>query len=844
MATIIDKASSSSTAGSTDIQTAFTTYKALDRLKSLASAAANTATTDSVRTALQKAFGKGLDDLQTYLAQAPADKVALSYGLPKRRAETVSVTPSNTVNYVGKGILEARDAPIVGLTGNEVLRIGLDKPGASDAVTVDLSQTVQPPTLDSVSNAINAAIQAIPLRNPDGSVVLDDNGNPTPRWLVHFLPDKTSGKWGMSVEAPNAAERISVDQVGGANALIVASGQTALDAPTVTQMLRFDDAEGAMDRVPLSTIAGTDRVATARAALTPPKVVKGVTPTPVTVSAPTVTRAVATDASGFSYMVGSTSGDLKSNLSGGSPDLTLTKMDSEGAVVWQRSLGASGTSQGAAVSVSANGEVTVAGTVSGNFNGSSTDGDMLVARYTALGDEKFSTVIHAFGADSANALAVGADGSIFVGGKVATGGGDAFVARLDATGKLTDSRTISSGGSESVTALAVGQDGNLLALTNESGVATLRSFSATSLATDIGSVSLGTADARGLAVAPDGSIAIAGATGSAIAGGQANALSGGRDGFVTRINSGLSSATTTYVGSAGDDQIDSVAFMGGALYVGGRTTGDLDGTRRGTTDGFVSRIDAGTGAVEHITQFGQTALQTEPVRVAAASGGDTVLGALGLHRGTLNSENSTKLVAQTNLRAGDEFSISVLGGRPQKVTIQADDTLATLGDRVRRLTGSKATVVTATVEGATVLRIDAKPGSSVSLTAGAAGKDALAKLGLDPMRVTTPVTPPKNAPIVRPGGSFGLALTDSLAISTAAEAAASLVVIKNAISTTQTAYRSLYWDDTKAARVDGSKGPTALTAAQKAQLDGYKTALARLTPVAESGFGTSLAGFL
>lgn len=844
--TIVDTSVTTPNAGSADVQTAFTAYKALDKLKLLATAAALSTTSTAERTSLQATFAKGLADLQTYLGQAPADKVQLSFALPTRHAGTVALAASDTLKYTGTGILADRTAPLPGLTGTETLRIALDKPGASDTLTIDLAQTAQPPTLDSVSDAINAAITAIPLRNPDGSVVLDADGNAKPRWLVHFLPDKSSGKWGFSVQSPNGAEHVSIDQVGAPDALVVATGQTALDAPTVTQILRFDAVTGAMTRASEGTIAAIDSAATARAKLTAVAPAKGVTAAPVTVLADTVTQAITTDAAGASYIVGTTSGDVQANKTNGTSDLFLTKLDSEGAVVWQRSLGAAGTAQGAAVSVATNGDITVAGTVSGSFDGSPSDGDMLVARYSALGDETFATVVHALGADSARALTVGKDGSIYIGGKAAGNGGDAFLARLDATGKLKERRTIDGGGSESVTALAIGQDGNVLALTNESGDAKLRSISATDLGADLGSLSLGHADARALAVSNDGSIAVAGATSAALGGAQATAMGSGRDGFVSRIDSALAGATTTYLATAGDDQVDSVAFMGGALYVGGRTTGGLDGNlggaRRGAVDGFVSRIDAATGAVAGTTQFGQPALRTEPVRIAAAVGGDSVLGALGLHRGTLNPEASVKLVAQTSLRAGDEFALRIDGDTARKVVIQADDTLTTLGNRIRALTGTKAKVTTVTVNGAITLSIDATAGSSVALVAGATGKDALAKLGLDPARLSVPLATAPGAPKVHPGGNFGLALTEALNVSTAKDAAASLSAIANAISTTQTAYRSLYWDAGKAALTDGSKAATALTAAQSAQLDNYKSALARLTPAADTTVQTFLTG--
>ena len=331
---------------------------------------------------------------------------------------------------------------------------------------------------------------------------------------------------------------------------------------------------------------------------------------------------------------------------------------------------------------------------------------------------------------------------------------------------------------------------------------------------------------------------MAGSTSAALAGAQANSLGGGRDGFVTRIDSALNSASTSYVATAADDQVDSVAFVNGALYVGGRTTGALDGAKRGSVDGFVGRIDATSGAIENVTQFGQISLRTEPVRISAGAGGDTVLGALGLHRGALNPEASIKLVAQTSLRAGDEFSLRIQGGAAKKVVIQADDTLTTLADRIRGLTGSKAVVATAIVSGSMVLRIDAKAGSSVALVAGAPGKDALEKLGLNPTRLAVPVIAARGAPKVRPGGNFGLALTEALNLSTSKDAAATLTIIKSAISTTQTAYRSLYWDDGKARLTDGVKpGAGAMTPAQAAQLASYKSALARLTPAADNTLG-------
>lgn len=828
MATIVDKPATGSGALPEDVQTAFTTYKALDRLRLLAESAAKTGTSATERTLLQTAFAKGIGDLESFLGTAPSDLLNLAFAQPARRGQSVGmVAPAALLatKTPAEGVMTTRAAALPGLTGTEKFQIKISQAGSSGTLTVDLAGTPQPPTLDSVATAFNDAIAA--------------SG-----WNVRFAVEKHDDKWGFAI-VRQGLEKVEIDQIGAGDALMVASGVTTGTAATATRVTRFDDPAGAMTRQTLGTFAAIDSAATARAEMlasaAPTTTTKtgSTPPAPETeVQAPTTAAGIATDAQGFSYVVGTSSGDLGANRSEGAEDMVLSKLDSEGRVVWQRSLGATGSASGAAVTLAADGSIVVAGTVKGGFDGVGSDGDMLVARFDAKGDETFSTLVRAAGADSASAVAVGNDGSIYVGGRSASGGGDAFLARLDAGGVLRERRTIDSGGADAVSALAIDAGGNLLALTREGGQAMLRRIDPQSLAADQASLNLGSADARALAVAADGSIAVGGATLSALPGSQVNATGGGRDGFVARIDAALTSASVTYIATGADDQVDSIAFLGGALYAGGRTAGALNGARTGSVDGFVSRIDLASGAVQSTSQFGQASTKVEPVRVSAAQGGDTVLGALGLHRGTLTPDDSAKLVAQTSLRAGDEFAIRVNGGSVRKITIGADDTLTSLADRVRRITGSKATIGTPKVGDDNVLRIEAKAGTSIELIAGAAGKDALAKLGLPEARITAAAPVASNAPRVRPGGSYGLGLTSALAIGTAQDAGIALARIKQAISVTQTGYRSLYWDDTKAALVDGTRAGGAATGREAAQMAQYQAALDRL-----SGGNTNMWGF-
>lgn len=859
--TLIEPATSDSEGNllTDDVKTSFTAYKALDKLRVLAEAAANKTTSDAQRAQYQKAFAKGLADLQNYLVSSPSDKVNLAFGKTTSTTTTGELSATSLYETPGKPLVKKSSDPLPGLTGTEQFTINIKRGTQAQTFTVDLADGPQPPTVLSVADALNAQLKSELQYNADGSVRTDSKGEPITRWNARFEPKFEDGMWSLSLSTPDGVEQVSLDQVGAKDSLVVSTGQTPLDSPTATQVFRLNDPSGDNTKTTMGTIQALDRAATEQNTVAgkttnvttategPDGKVSLTTTKTSDVYASTTAASVATDAQGFTYVVGTTAGDLGANLSDGDDGLFLTKMDSSGKVVWQRNLGASGSATGAGVSIAPDGSVVVAGTVTGSFNGVTSDGDVVVAKYAANGDEQFSTVVRSVGTDSARAVTVGTDGSVFVAGRTANkDGGDALIARIDPAGKIAERRTINSGGSDTISSLAIDKDGNLLALTSSQGSATLMKLQADSLATTLGSISLGTADARALAVAADGTIAVGGATSTAIAGTQANAISGGRDGFVTRIDADLGSATTTYIGTGEDDQVDSVAFMGDSIYAGGRTTGNLGATRRGPVDGFVTRIDASTGTIASTTQFGQIQTRTEPVRVAADQGGDTALGALGFGRGLLNPSVSDKVTTQTMLREGDYFSIKADNLAVRRVTIEKDDTLKTIAERIQGMIGaSKGTVSVSKVDGVQTLRITMKSGHEMELIAGSGESDALSKLGMEPQRITNQATVSATGPKVRPGGNFGLELSEGLSLASLDNAKVALGKITDAISMTQTAYRSLYWDDGKATLVDATPtsnkpGKTSSTAIEQAQLKNYQAALSRLSSSTTSTTATLL----
>lgn len=796
-----------------DLQTAFSAYKALDRLRVLAEYATRSTTSAAERAQLQSSFARGIAELQRYLAVAPSDRLTISFGQPRSRADSLALPPVNPVEVSGQAVGSDRYAAIPGLTGSETLLLRLSRPGASDIVRVDLSQGPQPATLDSVAGALNAAIAGIVQRGPDGTPLLDAAGEPRRQWDTAFTVVKGDKGWGLRLDTMGI-EQVALTQEGAGGGLLVAASQSASGAPAGVALTRFTLPDSALRRATIGTLSAIDPTATAEQQLLPPKPAPkdgkaaDSAPVPAALSA----SAMVSDGQGFSYVLGTTSGDSGTQRGDGKDDLLLSKVDAEGTILWQRMLGSGGASDGRALALAPNGDVVVAGTVSGDLDGASTDGDLLMMRFSPAGEEKFAIPVRAAGSDRGTAVAVAADGSVLVGGKAADG--SATLARLDPAGRLLERQSL--GPASEVRALAAAPDGSTLVLTGGADGARLARLDPATL-TVSASVALDGLDATSLAVADDGRISV----GGSIAGAP-------RNGRVIQLGADLSTTASGSLSGSGDVRVDSLAWLGNQLYAGGRTSGALGAPLAGTVDGFVAPV-AADGSIGNVQQWGRPGTETGPVILSSAAAIDSATTALGFRPGLLNPPDSTTLVDRTSLRPGDRFSFRVDGGAAQTVTINAQDTLASLAERMGRLAGRSVTVRVAHDGDNLLLRIEAKAGHAIDLSAGPEGRDALAKLGLDPGRLVAPPPFDAKAPRVAPGGNYGLDLPDGLSIRDAALAAASLTRLKSAISTTQTAYRSLYWDSNKEALVNGgSKGGGTVSAYQSAQLARYKDALARL----------------
>ncbi len=182
---------------------------------------------------------------------------------------------------------------------------------------------------------------------------------------------------------------------------------------------------------------------------------------------------------------------------------------------------------------------------------------------------------------------------------------------------------------------------------------------------------------------------------------------------------------TTYVGSGDSDQIDSIAFMGNDLYVGGRTRGSITGGAgpEGLMDGFVAKIDMTSGNITNTNQFGSSRRDQRrrcgsPPRRPAARARWTRWASPGARS---TSSTATSLAAQTNIHAptpmprmdgqsylvgGDTFQISIDGKAARTIAIDADETMDSLADKIRDIVGDSAMVSTPSENGLDTLHGD------------------------------------------------------------------------------------------------------------------------------------------
>jgi hypothetical protein len=567
-------------------------------------------------------------------------------------------------------------------------------------------------------------------------------------------------------------------------------------------------------------------------------------------------RQTATGPDGSVYALAEVTGPTGGQNIKGTRDVALIKYDSAGQVVFTRTLGAAASASGFALSVAADGKVAIAGSVTGALDGGDagvdkTKSDSFVTVFDAAGDELWTQRRAARENDAATAVAFGADGTVYVSGRAGSampgassiGGDDGYLQAFQWNGKAGEASVVSTrstaqfgtSGADSVAGMSI--EGDQLVIAGvENGHAVLRRFD---LQPDGSAVAGAVRDMGALqgSIAgvslKDGRVILAGTTSNASlsAGTVTTPHGGGSDAFVASLDGSLSPGSgdrLTYLGGEGDATASGMVVADGKVWLTGTAKGALPGTTpasdaEGAQDGYLVRLDADTGVQEWTRRFTGADHTVGPMTLSYVPGSASVLDRLGLPSGTLTASDSKLLVANTSVRAGDQFMVRTSeGGLAKAVTITADDTLQTLAVKVSRAAGFNVKVTVVKDGERDKLEIKAlNDRSTVEITSGSLGKDALEALGLSQAMV-------RNAPDKDDDAEkyYGLKLDAGLNLSDSASVKAAMANLQAAMTVIRDAYRGLKAaSEPKAAPAITGQVPAYL----QAQIANYNAALQRLT---------------
>ena len=842
---------------SADYRKLFALYQGLDTLNALVNRSATKGVSSLELSQLTKRFTSGLTEIGSWLSGAEFDAIRMVQGTSAMTSKTTAAVPRDSARSVTGPIHEGSiDTPVAAFQGDTRFSITIKVPvGITDsqttAVPIDLADMgATPRTLDNVVIHINNKLEAAGFDTRFGREqikaeprTIQVNGKTVTlpagpdRWALAIRASSTETVGFTAAETSDAVYVVQSSGLeGGGQLLKFQSDGGAAAAPTAAGVGETHWIEGRLSQDDL------------------PDGVEGV-------------RASAVAPDGSLWIVANVTAGPDTQPIKGVQDVALMKYDPAGRLMATRTLGAASTASGYAIAIDANGDVAVAGSVTGALNTSAADAgktgvvadvaDSFVTVFDKDGQEIWTQRRGARAADEATSVSFGVDGTVYVGGRArsavtgaaAVGGWDGYVQAFKAgepyptagiVAKATATTQFGSASDDSVDAMTI--DGsNLYTAGVENGRAVVRHFTldaagAPTLAStrDLGAIS---GDISGVSVS-GGQVILTGTSRDSglSAGTTTTAHSGGKDVFVATLSGDLTASAgdrMTWYGGAGDDSAADVKVHNGKVWITGVADRDPAADETDSTRGYLARIDPLTGAVEYEKTWSGDGDQARPLTLAVATGGASVLDRLGLPQGEIDQSDSKRLVDATSLRAGDRFYISPAdGGRSVSVTIAAKDTLASLARKIEIASNGKLKVtvaseggsitgrdgeITTTTGGFQRLSIMARDGKAGAvLTPGETGRDALAGLGLSSGYIG-----PTTGDDIRK--TFGLDLPGNLRLGDAAAVKAAGERIQAAMKAVRDAYRSL---DPATAASAAATGP--VPAYLTNQIANYQAALARL----------------
>ncbi|GAB3713817.1 hypothetical protein GCM10027592_53320 [Spirosoma flavus] len=168
----------------------------------------------------------------------------------------------------------------------------------------------------------------------------------------------------------------------------------------------------------------------------------------------------------------STDGDVTGNK--GTSDFWVVKLDAQGNLLWQKTLGGTGIDQAYGLTTTSDEGVVVAGytqSTNGDVTGTRGNRDFWVVKLDAQGNLLWQKTLGGTGSDAASGITTTSDGGLVVVGYTSStngdvtgqhGGADFWVVKLDAQGNLLWQKTLGGTGYDYASSIATSSDGGLV----------------------------------------------------------------------------------------------------------------------------------------------------------------------------------------------------------------------------------------------------------------------------------------------------------------------------------------------------------------------------------------------
>lgn len=400
-----------------DVQKLFALHQAVRALQAIATDAASDDVTGASRRSFDRRFQEGMTQIRDFIGQESFDKLTVATNETRSKAEsTVPISRSETSFKTVAVHTGAYEDAVAGFASATPFTITSRNPsGVETQVSIDLSQ--MPPgdtrNMKNVTAFINTQLENAGLRTRFDDVKLTPDPDPN-----SDKPAPTP-QYGFEVKGVGL-EQLSFSAPPGQSspALFVAGSSGELRS--ASSLLSEEARRGVVDTVRAGQITKISDLGAAGGPTVGASVRVEAAGEPGDADAESdfiITKTVS-GGDGF-YALAETAGTVDGVGPQGDKDVVLMKFDTTGRQVWSRALGATDSAEGLALAVGADGTIAVGGSLTGVYGDTIDVGekDAFVASYDADGQQNWIKRFGTFRDDAIQSVAVADDGRVFVGGR-------------------------------------------------------------------------------------------------------------------------------------------------------------------------------------------------------------------------------------------------------------------------------------------------------------------------------------------------------------------------------------------------------------------------------------------